>query len=125
MAMNKSEQERMRSLEKQLAVAKAFRFTEAIEPDLPIPERGMVNGWMYHVYHGLTVEKACTDSVHHHFGGWNRTSTQRPMRLYSSELLALRAGRHELEKQYAESLAEVDRHIEEASKHHRMDQCQR
>lgn len=40
MAMNKKEHAEMESLREQLRIAKAFRFTDPVLPDVPVPVDG-------------------------------------------------------------------------------------
>jgi hypothetical protein len=115
MAMNKSERSKMERLCEELRIAKAMRFTEKVEPDLMPPESfgGLVNGYLYNAYYSNPcVEPACTSSTSHGFGSHDKTNTQQPRRLYSSRLLAWKACRNDLEKQFSRVLAEVDAQIE-------------
>lgn len=112
--MNKREQAEMDDLRKMLLEARALRFTDEIAPDIPMPshDKGTVNGWSYHVYNGdFTVSKACSSSTSHSIGGWDKTTSQRPIPLYSSELLATRAARAKLAIQCSMMLAKADRRI--------------
>lgn len=123
MAMNKKEQAEMDALRKELAIAKALRFTDKVKPDVPPPTGGgfsngsmdLTRGWDAHAclssYNSYRVEKACSSSVHHGTG-WEKTSSQWPRHLYSTRLLALRACRNQLEELVARSLAEIDLDIE-------------
>jgi hypothetical protein len=115
MAMNKKEQAEMERLRDELRLAKALRFTEKVEPDVPIPESfsGLAKGFLYNSYLAEPrVVPACSSSVSHGWGNSDRTTTQQPRRLYSTRLLALRACRHDLEKQCAKLLADIDAQIE-------------
>ena len=113
MAMTKKEQEQVRALEEKLSILAALRWTEEVKPDIPIPEweEGLTKGWtpLYN-----RVEKACSSSVSHGTGQWDKTTSQQPLALYSSALLALKALRHEMELRLAKALAQVDRQIEKA-----------
>lgn len=69
----------------------------------------------------LCISYACilyalSNSVHH-ATTWDdfptRTSSQGARSMYSSKLLALKALRHQLERDYAETLASIDMQIEE------------
>lgn len=121
MAMTKKEQKRLADLEDELRIAKAFRFTEAVEPDLPIPgmlSDGLSKGFDFNAYVSshARVEKACSSSIHHSFGQDDSTTTQGARRLYSTRLLALRAMRAKVEIQCAKLLADIDKQITEATK---------
>jgi hypothetical protein len=115
MAMNKKEQAEMERLRDELRLAKALRFTEAVKPDVIPPESfsGLVKGFLYNAYYAEPrVVPACSSSTSHGWGRDDKTTTQQPRSLYSTRLLALRACRHDLEKQCAKLLAEIDRQIE-------------
>ncbi len=117
--MTKKEQSEVESLRTQLLEARALRFTEIVEPDVAPPKdfNIIVNGWLQHVWDGgWRVDKACTSSIYHNRGGWDKTSSQGSRRLYSTELLAVRAARAMLERECAKKLAAIDREIERLSK---------
>lgn len=113
MAMNKKEQAELEELRKQLAIAKAFRFTEPVERDVQPPESysALATGWVYNEYNCM-VSVACSNSVHHAVGRTDKTNTQRPISMYSSKLLALKGLRNALEQKYAKALADIDAQIE-------------
>jgi len=118
MAMNKKEQAEMERLKTDLLIAKAMRFTDKVEPDLMPPKslsEGLVKGFLYNSY-SPRVERSCTSSVHHSFGSDEKTSTQNPKCLYSTELLAWKACRNAMEEEFAKKLAGVDLIIERLSK---------
>lgn len=111
MAMNKKEQAEFEAMRKEVRVARALRFTDPIEPDVPPPAAsGLSTGFLFG---GSRVDVACSSSVHHGFGRTDKTSTQRPRWLYSTKERALRAMRNRMEHEFAEELAKVDRQIEE------------
>jgi hypothetical protein len=112
MAMTKKEQAAMDELCKQLALAKALRFTDHVDKDVFPPEEFMKlsTGWVYNA-HTLEVSVACSSAVSHGIGITDRTTTQRPIRMYSTKILALQALRNELEQMYATKLAYVDKCI--------------
>jgi hypothetical protein len=117
MAMTKKEQQRLADLEQQLREAKAFRFTEPVEPDVGVPEtfaEGLRKGFLFND-HNDDVSKACSSSCYHSYGSHERTSTQGSRRLYSTELLALRALRNQVELKCAKRLSEIDRRIASAA----------
>ena len=116
--MNKKEQAAMDELRKQLLLAKALRWTSKVNPDVPIPNGSygqiLSKGWLYNAYlGGPRVDVACTNSVHHAFGDNTKTTSQNPRELYSTKVLALKALRHEIEKQCASILAGIDLQIEQ------------
>ena len=116
MSMNKKEQAEVAALRHELGIAKALRFTDPVAPDVDIPTsfQKVVNGWNYHVstWDGARVEKSCTSSGSHSWGNWDKTTSQGPRRLYSTELRATLAARSELARLCAEALARVDARIE-------------
>lgn len=116
MAMTKKEQQRLADLEQQLREAKAFRFTEAVATDRPPPPSfdSLVKGFTFNDYND-EISKACTSSNSHCPYSDEETTSQRPLHLYSTQLLALRALRHQVELKCAKRLAEIDRRIASAA----------
>jgi hypothetical protein len=97
-----------------LKVKLALRFTEKIEPDLKKPEafaKEMTKGWHFNS-HSLLVGKACSTSINHSTWGDEKTTTQGGINMFSSRLLAIKAMRHEVEKECAEKLRKIDIMIE-------------
>ena len=113
MAMSKKEQETVRELKRKLSVLAALRWTDAVHPDIPIPDfQTITKGWMTGYER---ADKAMSSSISHKRGDWeDRSWSQQPRALYSTELLALKALRHEMEEQFAEKLASVDLQIARA-----------
>ena len=110
--MNKKEQAMVDDLREQLRIAKALRWTEKVEPDVPIPESSyLTKGFLCNGYNGDVVP-ACSSRVSHGYGSDERTGTQGARALYSTRLLALRAVRHLVELKVAKVLADVDGRIE-------------
>ncbi len=125
MAMNKAERAEMQALQDQLALAKAWRLTDPVEPDIAPPQSGEpdTKGWHVHAYLGgldlpVRVERA-TSSVSSHFVGenaWVRrrdfmSNSQGSRPLYSTKTRALRAGRYQIEQQMLRKLAQIDQQI--------------
>jgi hypothetical protein len=111
MAMTKKEREEMEALRRELAIASAFRMTDPVDRDLPPPTdfSDLSRGWDFNA-HNRSVEKACSSCVHHG-SGWERTNTQRPAHLYSTERRAWLALRYAIARQAAAHLAEIDARI--------------
>jgi hypothetical protein len=109
MAMNKKEQEYVESLKTELA----FRRTLLVEPDLDIPEswNEIVNGYSFNAY-SIKVEKSCSSGGYHNLWGWDKTTSHKGIRQYSTRLLALKAMRYEVEKDCAKKLRNIDKLIE-------------
>lgn len=125
MAMTKAEKKQLEDAARLVEIAqtetritKALRWTEPKQkPDL-LPPSGygainkLINGWSYNT-HSRSVAKACSSSISHHYGGWDKTTTQNPKSLYSTKLLALKALRAELEREFAVALCNIDNQIKE------------
>lgn len=121
--MTKKEQLAFEALQCELRIARAFRFTESVAPDVPPPDSytDPVTGWTFHAWSdGYRVGEAWTTSVSHGTGKHVRSPSgringacQNSLRLYSSELLALKAARYALEAIFSRRLAEIDKRIEE------------
>ena len=118
MAMNKREQAEMESLKQQLREAKALRFTEDVERDVPIPDGGDVSqGWDFcgpRQYN--RVYEAWSKHSSHGTGQYCPNSgSQNGVKLFSTKLLALRALRRYAEIMHAADLAGIDSMIESES----------
>lgn len=105
--MTKKEQEQVRQLKERLSTLAALRWTDEVLPDIPIP------GFNDPLAKGYTpcydrVEPACSSSGFHAVGRQDKTGSQRPLSLYSTRLLALKALRHQMELGFAKKLATVD-----------------
>lgn len=113
MAMTKKERAAFEGIVNKLRIVAALRWTDHVEPDVPIPERGgvLAKGWFFNTYYG-NAESACSSCVHHSIGRDDRTDSQGAIRLYSTKLRALKACRHRMELEFARKLAEIDRKIE-------------
>lgn len=120
--MNKTEKAAFEKLQEEARITKALRFTEQIDPDIPRPEKGETSGFLFNAY-SVRVRYARSDSVHHatsdspipernkYSSGWSQNGRA----LYSSRLLALKAMRHEVERECAKKLAGIDLKIEQES----------
>ena len=116
----------------ELLTEAALRRTAPVEPDVDIPpafnggSREISTGFLFRGALGASprVEYAASTSVSHKAsynpinietedryrgGGWSQGARQ----LYSTKLLALKALRHELERQCCRTLREIDKQIEE------------
>lgn len=120
MAMNKKELARMAELEKELREAKALRFTELVEKDIPVPKwNESSSGFIFNAYL-MNVSPAWSNSVHHGIGyatekehrASRSSASQRGIEMYSTRLLALRAMRNVVEQKAAAELAKIDLAIE-------------
>lgn len=126
MAMNKKEAEYVARLERDLKISRAFKFTDLIEPD--VRHSGdlgvIIKGWVYNTFNHK-VRPAMTKANSHYegsheyvegMGGWS----QQAIRMYSSKLLALKAMRAEIEREYANDLAVIDEVIEKEQANDRL-----
>jgi len=113
MAMTKREMAAMEELELKLAMAKAMRMTSAVQPDVAPPSESfqLTTGWLFNSP-SRRVEVACSSVMSHAFGRNDKTSSQNPKWLYSTEKLALMAMRYEMELEFAKALMIVDKKIE-------------
>lgn len=119
MAMNKREKVQFENAIREAALNRALRWSEPEqEPDVPIPGYmdDLSRGWMPKDYYIRSDHRdyawpACSSNAGHGTG-WAKTTTQRPVELYSTKLLALRAARAKAEKQFAKILAEIDHEIQ-------------
>jgi hypothetical protein len=116
MALNLKEKAEFARLQAEVRIARALRWSEPVARDLPAPRlSGNVSqGWDYNI-HTCKVEPAWSSSIYHGWGEYIRGESPRSQysfALYSTELLALRALRCELERKAAEALAAIDARIE-------------
>ncbi len=113
MSMNKKEKLYVEQLEKELALFKADKITQEILPDVPPPSGGfgeLTKGWLFNSYNKM-VNKACSSCVGHNPHMDDKTSSQNPVHLYSTELLATKAMRYQVELQWLQELAKIDARI--------------
>jgi hypothetical protein len=108
MAMTKKEQAAFEELRKELALTKAWKLTDPVERDLPPPDSPteLSRGWDFNTYSG-TVYKACSDSFYNG-NGWEKTTSQRPLALFSTFERAKAALRYAVEREPLERLARTD-----------------
>ena len=114
--MTKKEKAQVAELENRLARAIAWRRTDKIEPDIPIPpyDAGTSKedpslGW---TFWGLRTSPAASTLCSHYRGNDAHTTrqytwSQNGIAMFSTELLAAKAARHEFEE---EALTQLVRH---------------
>ncbi len=121
--MTKKEKAAFDAAIKEAQLLAALRFTQPVEPDVKPPagwKEEYSEGWDFNAYSGR-VWLGWSTTVSHgtgpaplkgerHFNG-----SQNSRAMYSSEALALRAMRHEMELKFAEQLRQVDESIAAAS----------
>lgn len=119
--MTKKEQAAFDQMKRELRIKGALRWTSPVVPDVPIPKGwgDLSKGYIpvgVDSYSGVSIEIACTSSDFHAIRRNDKTTSQRPLRLYSTKLLALMAARTETEQSCAEKLAKIDEQIEAESR---------
>jgi hypothetical protein len=119
MVMNKAEKAKLNRAEFLASVNRALRWSDYSDVrDLQPPQNGnktLTYGWDSRFYLGSNlpihcVGKACSSSIHHG-SGWQKTSSQHPLALYSTRLKALQATRVKAEMEFAKWLADLDDEI--------------
>lgn len=121
MAMTKKERETFGAALKKAEILGALRWTAPVEKDVPPPKD------LYSYTQGFETNRACVKEawsgcVNHGEGkaptpdSRYYSASQRPIWLYSTRLLALRALRHNKEIEAAEELRKIDRMIAEEMK---------
>ena len=100
-----------------------FVWSDPVEPDVPVPERGYTEGWAFVVSlssysQSVAVHRAWSEPCCHGTGRvgassarWSGGPSQGGVPLYSSEARALRAARAEACRQMARVLLDVDERI--------------
>lgn len=116
MAMNKKEQAAFDAAIADAEVNRALRWSDyKTEKDVPRPSDGYVNGWSFNSYNG-SVYLSWSGTVTHGDGpvvDGKRPpyGSQRSIEQYSTKEKALKAMRREMEMDFANKLARVDRLI--------------
>lgn len=84
---------------------------EQVERDLNPPDGygELTRGWDFNS-HTQQVYKACSSAVSHGHG-WEKTNSQRPVRLFSTEILAMKALRNAVYAEMVRRLADIDMKI--------------
>lgn len=121
MVMNKKEQAAFDTLQSEAEINRALRWSDvkSVQPDVaPLKGFDYTNGWLFNSF-TKRAYKAWSCSMYHGEGHVidgvrPKHASQRSVNLYSTEKLALRAMRCELEREYANNLAKIDRMINEA-----------
>lgn len=128
MAMTKAERAALDKAEHEARLARALRFpTDPVPKPMSIDdiraarthksvkyglEHVVARGWFYNAY-SARVTLGCSDGVHHNKDG-DTTATQYAGCMYRTKAEALRAMRHEKVREVAETLARIDKQIEDA-----------
>lgn len=112
MPMTRKERESYELMQLEVTLHKAMFVSDLIEPDVPPPSVGepMTTGWTYNE-HSIRVLPACSSSVGHGLDQTDKTTSQRPLALYSTRALAYQALRGVLSRRYALHLLQLDRRI--------------
>lgn len=109
MALNKKEQAEFAEMKKALAEAKALRFSEIVQKDVPPPNGhdALTTGWDFNLY-SKRVIPCCSSQIGHGYGRTDKTDSQNSRALFSTKTLALKALRNAYEAKAAEDLAMID-----------------
>lgn len=115
MSMSKKEQAEFAAAKKAVIVARALNWTEPVERDVPPPAYNQNDtlGYTFNTY-DARVMYGRSSSIHHATSDSEmpqKTRSQRPLSMYSTKLLALKALRHAVECECAEKLARIDMDI--------------
>jgi len=107
--MNKKELAEMEQLKTRLAL----RFTEVVNPDIPVPNINseLVKGFIFNAY-SMSVNESCSLSFTHSIRQTEKTTTQGGITQFSTKKLAYQAMRNVVEIECAEKLRKIDRMIE-------------
>lgn len=117
MAMTKAERAAFDAAQADARIARALRWSEPTEPDLPIPTEGATSGWAFWpptMPDVRQVEQAWSERTAHGYGvqrtPW-RSGSQNGVPLYSTRLRALLALRGAYERVFAHVLDGIDAEI--------------
>ena len=112
MPMTRKERESYELMQLEVTLHKAMFVSDLIEPDVPPPLDGepMTTGWTYNE-HSMRILPACSTSSGHGLDQTDKTTSQRPLALYSTRALAYKALRGVLSRRYALHLLQLDRRI--------------
>lgn len=106
--------ERLEAYRRSIRLAQALRFTEDVTPDIAPPKSyngDLSTGYGYNAFND-TIAPCCSSVSSHGWNSHDKTTTQRPIFMYSTRVRALRALRREVEIQCAKRLADIDAKIE-------------
>jgi len=111
--MNKKEMAMVEELKTKLAL----RWTDDVAPDVMPPDSYAKLSIGYLPSGVLSdfprVVPACSSFIHHGIGQHDKTTSQQPIKLYSTREMALHAMRHQVENHCAKILRRIDRMIED------------
>lgn len=113
MAMTKKERAEFDAAIERAEMLAALRWTNPVVPDVPIPEWDKVSTGFSQNAYTMRVERMWSRSNLHGIGEYSpfKHGSQHGRRLYSTELLAWKAMRAELEMRMARELMQIDRKI--------------
>lgn len=118
MAMNKKEQAALQDAIDELALVKAMAWRDECPQPLTREEirehctgfGGVTNGWFQNA-HSKRVTSGCSTGISHNPNGGKVNMSQGYGRMYNTVLDAYKAMRHEVMRNAAKDLAEIDRRI--------------
>jgi hypothetical protein len=115
MKLSKTQQRILAARQDAERIRVALCWTEdAGGPDIPPPEGygdELTRGYVFNAYTDR-VDVACSSGGAHAIGRTDKTTSQRPIPLYSTRRRALLALRNAVEQECAERLARIDAQIE-------------
>ncbi len=110
--MNKTEQKEFERLKTLLALKHWPEvLPDVVPPSISEPFATLTTGYMYNSY-SKTVNPACSSSIGHSIGRTDKTTTQKPIKMYSTKKLALRAMLHELSMCFAHEMRQLEKMLE-------------
>lgn len=117
MAMTKKERASLNEALKRASTLAALRWTTKVEPDVMPPKNEtpgsvLAKGFVPNPY-SMSIQPACSSSAYHSIGRQDKITSQRPIKMFSSRLLALYAMRNMVEEEAANRLAKIDDMIEQ------------
>lgn len=117
MAMTKKERAEFDAAIMRAETLAALRWTEPVARDVPIPKDGYSAGWDFNAHSGR-VWQGWSSTVSHGEGVRKPTGytsgSQGGRAMFSTQELALRAMRHEMEREAAQKLRHLDQSIARA-----------
>jgi hypothetical protein len=116
MVMTKKEKELFDEALLRIELLTAFHWTKPVEPDVPIPQNGIVSGWAYNLSTRNVYEAWSSSNKHGDMPYSPKFWYGNGINLYSTKTKALAALRHAIEIQAASDLLSIDKRMVES--HH-------
>jgi hypothetical protein len=115
--MNKAEQKEFERLKTMLAL----KYWPEVLPDVAPPTTDisslnkLTTGYVFNAY-SKTVSVACSSSVSHAIGRTDKTTSQKPISMYSTKKMAYQAMLHEMSERFAYEMRRVEINMENECK---------